>query len=114
MPDILTYLACSLLYAALAVYFWRTRWRVPDGPYDLAPKAWEHHAVLAPLALHTLLIYQSAFAHNELYLGVGNAISLIIWLAVAIYWFGSFFYRLDGLQTLLLPVAAVCPSLPLA
>ena len=33
-----------------------------------------------------------------LYLGVGNSVSVIIWLTVLIYWLGSFFYRLQGLQ----------------
>ena len=46
------------------------------------------------------------FAADGFYLGVGNAVSVIIWLTVLIYWLGSFFYRLEGLQVLVLPAAA--------
>lgn len=113
MPDILTYLLCSLLYAALALYFWRTRWRRSAAAPSAALPQWEHYAVLAPLALHTLLLYRSALSGDGLYLGVGNAISTIIWLTVLVYWIGSFVYRLEGLQTLVLPVAALCCALPL-
>jgi len=37
------------------------------------------------------------FAGDALYLGVGTAISVIIWLTVLIYWTGVSFYRLEGL-----------------
>ncbi|HTP95811.1 MAG TPA: cytochrome c biogenesis protein CcsA [Burkholderiales bacterium] len=114
MAGILTHLVCSLLYTLLAVYFWRTRWHVGAAAVAVTPKAWEHHAVLAPFALHTLLIYHSAFGSHGLYLGLGNAVSLIIWLAVAIYWLGGLIYRLEGLQALVLPLAAVAALLPLA
>jgi ABC-type uncharacterized transport system permease subunit len=39
-------------------------------------------------------------------------VSAILWLTVLIYWAGNFFYRLDGLQSLVLPVAAVSVLLP--
>jgi len=47
-----------------------------------------------------------------MHLGVGNAISLIVWLTVAIYWLGNLFYNVEGLQAMVLPVAAVCALLP--
>ena len=62
MSEIVAYLANAFLYAALAVYFWRTRW-VPAGPRALqpiAPRAAEHYAVLVPLALHALLLGRAA------------------------------------------------------
>jgi len=114
MLEILPYLANALLYAALAFYFWRTRWATAGA----APGAGasfnliEHYAVLAPLALHTWLLARAVFAHDGLHLGVGNAVSAILWLTVLIYWLGNFFYRLDGLQSLVLPVAAVASLLP--
>lgn len=116
MAESLPYLANALLYGALAFYFWRTRWS-PAAANDAAAPAddarWtEHYLVLAPLALHAALLGRAAFAPDGLHLGVGNAVSAILWLTVLIYWLGNFFYRLDGLQTLVLPVAAMAALLP--
>ena len=116
MAESLPYLANALLYGALAFYFWRTRWS-PAAANDAAVPGddarWtEHYLVLAPLALHAALLGRAAFAPDGLHLGVGNAVSAILWLTVLIYWLGNFFYRLDGLQTLVLPVAAMAALLP--
>jgi ABC-type uncharacterized transport system permease subunit len=70
-------------------------------------------AVLAPLSLHALLLYYSILAGPQLTLGVGNAASLIVWLSVLIYWLGSFVHRVEGLQALVMPMAAVGCLLPL-
>jgi len=104
----------ALLYAGLALYSWRTRWN----PADAAPgieggfSVIQHYAVLVPLGLHTFLLACSMFAADGLHLGVGNAVSAILWLTVLIYWLGNFFYRLDGLQSLVLPVAALAAVVP--
>ena len=114
--EILAYVANGLLYAGLAVYFWRTRWvtAVADGSGGgVAPSARsEHYLVLLPLAIHTVLLGRSLFAPDGLHLGLANALSAILWLTVLIYWLGNFFYRLDGLQSLVLPVAAVAAFVP--
>lgn len=114
MAGILPYLANALLYGALAGYIWRTRWREtrPGLPDTAFARGIDHYAVLVPLALHTFLLSQSAFAEDGLRLGVGNAVSAIIWLTVLIYWLGNFFYHLEGLQILVMPVAAVASLLP--
>lgn len=109
MSGILPYLVTAILYGALAVYFWRTHW-LPAAPDAGAPAepcggALEHHGVLAPLALHAFLLMHVVFDAEGMRLGVGSAISLIVWLTVFTYWAGSFFYRLDGVQALVLPVA---------
>jgi ABC-type uncharacterized transport system permease subunit len=44
--------------------------------------------------------------------GFGSALSLMLWLAVLIYWVESFHARMEGLQPLALPLAAVCALLP--
>jgi ABC-type uncharacterized transport system permease subunit len=72
----------------------------------------EHAMVLAPLSLHALLLFNSIIAGDGIHLGVGNAVSAIVWLTVAIYWLGNLFYRIEGLQALVMPVAAVCAFLP--
>ena len=114
MPDFVFYPITSLMYAALAVYFWRTRWAVAaPAPRERAgSRTLEHLAVLVPLLLHAMLLYVSVFAGDGIHLGVGNAISTIVWLTVAIYWLGNLFYNVDALQAMVLPVAAVCALLP--
>jgi ABC-type uncharacterized transport system permease subunit len=62
--------------------------------------------------MHAVLLGRSVFAGEGLHLGVANAISAILWLTVLIYWLGNFFYRLDGLQALVLPLAAAAALLP--
>jgi ABC-type uncharacterized transport system permease subunit len=118
MAESLPYLANALLYGALAFYFWRTRW-APQAAAAPAPapaggdaRSVEHYLLLLPLAVHAALLGRAAFAPDGLHLGVGNAVSAILWLTVLIYWLGNFFYRLDGLQTLVLPVAALAALLP--
>lgn len=114
MPEILPYVVNALLYGALALYSWRIRWSPAAGvPSATAPaSAFEHYAVLVPLGLHAVLTARAMFAPDGLHLGVGNAVSAILCLTVLIYWAGNFFYRLDGLQSLVLPVAAVASLMP--
>lgn len=114
MANAVFYPITSLMYAALAVYFWRTRWVAgarAAGPRSQA-KTLEQLAVLVPLALHATLLYDSMFAGDGVRLGVGNAMSTIVWLTVAIYWLGNLFYNIEGLQAMVMPVAAVCALLP--
>jgi ABC-type uncharacterized transport system permease subunit len=66
-----------------------------------------HVVTGVPLVVHTLLLYESVFAREGIYFGVGNSISVIIWLTVLIYWLGGWFYRLQGLQAFIVGAAAV-------
>jgi ABC-type uncharacterized transport system permease subunit len=112
--EIVAYLINALLYLVLALYFWRTRW-VPAAnaasSATLSPVL-EHYALIAPLALHAFLLGRSLFAPDGLHLGLATALSAILWLTVLIYWLGNFFYQLDGLQALVLPLAAAAALLP--
>ena len=119
--EIVAYLVNALLYGALAIYFWRTRWVAAAGahsaapstsPQSSAPRAAEHYAVLVPLAMHAIILGRSVIEPDGLHLGLANAVSAIVWLTVLIYWIGNFFYRLDGLQALVLPLAAGAALLP--
>jgi len=111
---ILAYLVTALLYATLAIYFWRTRWSPAAGKsVPSEPAAWERGAVLAPLVLHAGLLYSSTLSGPSLALGIGNAASLIVWLSVLIYWIGSFVHRVEGMQALVMPVAALGCLAPL-
>lgn len=114
MSGIVPYLANALLYGALAAYFWRTRWaHAAHAPAAVSSSSsLEHYAVLVPLGLHGALLARSVFGEHGLYLGVGNAVSAILWLTVLIYWLGNFFYKLEGPQSLVMPLAAVASFLP--
>jgi ABC-type uncharacterized transport system permease subunit len=100
MRPILLYGLTVLIYAALAVHFWRTRWHPRDGA-EQPMAAWERWAILAALAIHSALRF-----------GFGQALSATLWLAVLVYWIENLFYRLEGMQPLVLGVAAVCTPLP--
>lgn len=115
MPDYAFYPIAFLLYAALAAYFWRAHWLpTPAGATTAAhPRMTEHVMALVPISLHAWLLYQSVFADGAMHLGVGNAISAIVWLTVAIYWTGNLVYKVEGLQALMLPAAAISVLLPL-
>jgi ABC-type uncharacterized transport system permease subunit len=116
MVSILLHLVNALLYAGAAAYYWQTRWcpaTVPAAPEEYRQSAaWEHAIILVPLALHTWLLYTTMFEPEGLFLGVGTALSAIAWLSMLIYWVASVVYRQEGLQTLILPVAAVAVLLP--
>jgi ABC-type uncharacterized transport system permease subunit len=108
MPAILLYGGAFLLYAALAFHFWRTRWR---GAGAGAFARWERTAILGPLALHTWLVYEMLWAPG-LRFGFGQALSMMLWLAVLIYWIESRFFELEGMQAPVLALAALCVPLP--
>jgi len=112
---ILAYLATALLYGGLAAYFWRTQWsKAGEGSAQNPPIAsWERGAVAFPLVLHAGLLYAATHPGPHLVLGVGIAVSIIVWLAVLIYWIGSFVHRMQGLQALVMPIAALACLMPL-
>ena len=113
MSRILPYLVNALLYGGLAYHSWRTRWAHADAQTVVSTsRGLDHYALLVPLGLHTALLGRTLFSGPGLYLGVGDAVSAILWLTVLIYWVGNFFYKLEGLQALVMPVAAAASLLP--
>ncbi|HWD23028.1 MAG TPA: cytochrome c biogenesis protein CcsA [Burkholderiales bacterium] len=105
------------MYVGLAWHFWNTRWRNRRRLAEAEPaarrglEAWERSALLVPLALHGWVLYQGVFA-RELHFGFAQALSVMMWLGVAIYWIESLFYDLEGMQPLVLPLAAIAVPLP--
>ena len=100
----------------MAWHFWNTRWRRSPQALDgkrLDLHAWERAAILAPVALHGWLLYQGIFAAPELRFGFAQALSAMLWLAVLIYWVESLYFRLEGMQPLVLGAAGICLLLPL-
>ena len=114
MPDIVVHLIACAAYVGLAWHFWNTRWRgAPRSDIRGGGlRGWERAAILAPLALHGWLLYDGVFAAPELRFGFAQALSVMTFLAVALLWLESFFYQLDGMEPLVLPLAALAVPLP--
>ena len=115
MPDILLHLllpglAC-LLYAALSFHFWRTRWHLPVSTVTV--RLWENLLLCLALALHGISLYDLLFGDGGMRFSFSLALSLMLWLAVLIHWLENFRVRLDALQPLILPFAAICTVFPL-
>ena len=110
---LLSPIAASLLYAALGFHFWRTRWQ-EHGPsaQPLTMQTWERVTILGALALQALNLYANLFGEGGMRFSFSLALSLMLWLAVLIYWLESFHSRMDGLQAMVLPLSAVCAILP--
>jgi len=97
------------MYVGLAWHFWNTRWRARGTGRSL--QAWQRVAVLLPLALHGWLLYADIFMAAELRFGFAQALSLMLWLAVAILWLEALWYRVEALYVLALALAAACAPL---
>jgi len=117
MSDILLHLlphiASSLLYAGLGFHFWQTRWH-KTGPSTthIHMRNWERMGILGAVVLQGIGLYDSLFGSDGMHFSFSLALSLMLWLAVIIYWLESFRSRMDGLQPLVLPLAAFCAALP--
>ena len=126
MPDIVIHVVASALYAALALHFWQTRWRVQPERWRAQPEAsaaapsglrtglrsWERAAIVLPLALHGVLLYAEMFARPDIRFGFAYALSVMLWLTVLFYWLESFIYDLDAMQPPALALAALSVPLP--
>jgi ABC-type uncharacterized transport system permease subunit len=113
MPGPLSYSLAAFLYAALGYVFWRANWaRQPSTP----AASWlgaARFAILIPLALHVWLLIANSWGAGMLTIGVGNALSSIVWLALAVYALSSLRQPADALYAVILPVAAIAVLLPL-
>ena len=117
MLDILLHLlppiVSGLLYAALGFHFWHTRWYETDKPLDPLPmQSWERTGILSALILQGIGLYDGLFSAGGMRFSFSFALSLMLWLAVLIYWLESYRTRMDGLQPMVLPLAALCAVLP--
>ncbi|HCV14134.1 MAG TPA: cytochrome C biogenesis protein, partial [Candidatus Accumulibacter sp.] len=101
MPDILLHLlphvVSSLLYAALGIHFWHTRWREKERSLVTLPmQPWERAAIVVALLIQGFGLYQGVFGGSGMRFSFSYALSLMLWLAVLIYWLESFRSRMDG------------------
>ena len=123
MQPILLHLLATALYAGLAVHFWRSRWKGPvlDQPVS-GLAAWERAWLLVALIAHGATLAAEIFPGSlpgaeyphgpTMRFGFSVAVSVIFWLAIALYWIESFYARMEGLQMLGLPLAAAFSLLP--
>ena len=105
--------APGLLYAVLGTYFWHTRWH-SSPPQESSMQPWERQAIALALLLHGADLYSDMFGEKGMRFSFSIAISLITWLAVLIYLLESFKARMDGLQPMVMPIAAIGVILTLA
>jgi ABC-type uncharacterized transport system permease subunit len=70
--------------------------------------------LLVALAVHGLLLHLTIFPHDAMVFGFAFALSAMFWLGACIYWIESFFFPLEGLALLVLPLACIASLMPLA
>lgn len=114
VPRLVPHLLAAVLYALLGYHFWSTRWRETDRPSVSVPmQPWERGSIALALLLHAVGLQDGIFSTAGMHFSFSFALSLMLWLAVLIYWLESFRSRMDGLQPMVLPLAALCAALPL-
>ena len=111
--QLLPHILAALLYGALGFHFWNTRWREGENQCVACPmQTWERIGIAAALTIHAAGLYDALFAEIGMRFSFSFALSLMMWLAVLIYWLESFMARMEGMQPMVLPLAALCTVLP--
>jgi ABC-type uncharacterized transport system permease subunit len=131
--DIVLYALTALLYGGLAVAGWRARRHAAVEPMLAglstgfgaapvpAPRASKASGMsgvgrallLVALLVHGVLLHTTIFPQNAMIFGFAFALSAMFWLGSGIYWIESFFFPLDGLRLLVLPLAGLASLMPL-
>jgi len=65
----------------------------------------EHSMLGLLLLLHAAVLSLPVLQEGGVRLGVGSVLSLLSWLMLLIFWTGSYFARMEGLQIFLVPLA---------
>ncbi|HXZ08768.1 MAG TPA: cytochrome c biogenesis protein CcsA [Paraburkholderia sp.] len=127
--DIVLYALTALLYGGLAVAGWRAHRNaavrpafesvppLPASPGSSAASGMSpagRGLLFVALLAHGVLLHTTIFPQNAMVFGFAFALSAMFWLGAGIYWIESFFFPLDGLRLLVLPLACVASLLPLA
>src|SRR5258705_4964507 len=106
MPDLLLYFSTAACWLLLSGMAWRASRRVVAGGRTQARSDLRIETVVVPVALvlHGMLLYRRVVVPDGLDLGVANAISMLVWLTVVIYWLASLaFQGLAGILGLVAP-----------
>ncbi len=111
--QLLPHILAALIYGALGFHFWNTRWRESENQCVACPmQPWERTAIAVALVIHAGGLHDALFTEAGMRFSFSFALSLMMWLAVLIYWLESFMARMEGMQPMVLPLAAVCTLLP--
>jgi ABC-type uncharacterized transport system permease subunit len=115
---IVLYVLTAALYGGLASVAWRRHWRQGEGAdYSSlpAPPRWcgERLLLAGALSAHGGVLYTTIFLSDSMIFGFAFAVSAMLWLSMGIYWLESFFFELEGLALLALPLACLASLLPL-
>ena len=111
--QLLPHILAALIYVVMGFHFWNTRWRESETQCVACPmQAWERTGIALALVVHAGGLYTAVFSDAGMRFSFSFALSLMMWLAVLIYWLESFMARMEGMQPMVLPLAAVCAILP--
>jgi len=94
-------------YALLGAWSIYSRYPIAKASATTARQQQVEHGVLGFLLLAHLPLAFLPIAGLQPHFGAREAMGLLTWLAVLIYWTAAFLIRLEGLQTILLPVATL-------
>jgi ABC-type uncharacterized transport system permease subunit len=73
---------------------------------------WIHLLVFILLVLHGYACYQDIFTDEGLVFGFAQALSLMAWVGIALYWIEGWFFTLIGMLPLVLVMAMIFSFLP--
>ena len=109
MPDLLLYFSTAACWLLLSGVAWRaSRPALAGRPAARGDMRLENVVVPVALVLHGMLLYRRVVVPDGLDLGVANAVSMLVWLTVLIYWLaGLAFEGLTAILGLMSPVALV-------
>ena len=112
VSDIVIHALASAAYAGLPWHFWNTRWHSVSADAAAGLAGWERVALLAALAFHGALLANDVLLAPQLRFGFAQALSIMLWLTIAICWIESWFYRIETLYPMALAAGALCAPLP--
>jgi ABC-type uncharacterized transport system permease subunit len=103
------------LYLLLGLHFWRSR-RAEDmtASPSIRVLRWEKFLIGVAVVAHATGLHGALFGQNDMQFSFSLAFCLMAWFAALIYWLESFQVRLDGVQLVVLLLAAVAAFAPLA
>jgi ABC-type uncharacterized transport system permease subunit len=102
LPDLS--LVLIVAYAAFSWHF-LSHWK--GHPWLARNPRREHTLLGVLLLLHAVAAFGPMLEGELVSLGVGRALAAVVWLMLTIYWTCGFFYRVEGLQLFMMPLATL-------
>jgi len=107
MPDLPLYFSTAACWLTLSLLAWRAaNPAVAGAPGPRGELRIDSFLVPVALVLHGMLLYRRVITAEGIDLGVANAVSMLVWLTVLIYWVAGLAYEgLAGIVGIMAPVA---------